>query len=144
MEISPMQKILIIENDNKLRAKIKEILQSRLPSADIIEATDADTTFSALANDTPGLILMDIQLGGYNGLKLTEKIKLRYPQITIIINSNYDSIEYRVAAHQLGADYFFSKKDHSLNDIAFLIAEVSSRNAIVADHKYDQKNLYAQ
>jgi DNA-binding NarL/FixJ family response regulator len=138
-----MHKILVIENDSELRAKIKEILHSRLPSMHIIDATNANTTFSVLSNDPPDLILMDIQLGGYNGLKLTEEIKLQYPHITIIINSYYDSIEYRVAAHQLGADYFFSKKEHSLNDIMFLITEVSSCNAISPDNVQNPKNLHA-
>ncbi|MGD2270968.1 MAG: response regulator [Desulfobacterales bacterium] len=138
-----MHKILIIENDSELRDKIKEILHSRLPSMHVIDATNANATLSVLSNDTPDLILMDIQLGGYNGLKLTEEIKLQYPQITIIINSYYDSIEYRVAAHQLGADYFFSKKEHSLNDIVFLITEVFSCNAISPDTMQDPKNLYA-
>lgn len=138
-----MHKILIIENDDDLRAKIKEILLSRLPSMNVIEATNTSTTLAVLWNDTPDVIIMDIQLGGYSGLKLIEEIKLQYPHITIIINSNYDSIEYRVAAHQLGADYFFSKKEHSLNDIVFLITEVSSCSTISPEDMHDHKKLYA-
>jgi YesN/AraC family two-component response regulator len=90
---------------------------SKLPSLKISEATDGKETMMILSGETPDLILMDISLPGENGIILTGKIKKKYPDICIAINTNYDSFEYRDAAIEVGADYFLSKKSNSINDL---------------------------
>jgi len=57
----------------------------------------------------PEAIFMDVRLPGESGLELTRKIKAQYPDIIVVIITNYDLPEYREAAYESRADHFVSK-----------------------------------
>ena len=71
----------------------------------------------------PDIVFMDIQLPGENGLELTKKIKMIYPDVTVIILTGYDLPEYRQAARQSEADHFVSK-DSQPSDILDLVESI--------------------
>ena len=112
--------ILIVEDNISLRKMIKDILDAELDFATIMEASNAKETFIKISKDLPDIIIMDLKLKKENGLKLTQLIKEKHPQIIIAINTNYDSLEYRKAAQQKGADAFLSKKTNNVGDIIAL------------------------
>jgi len=100
---------LIVDDNSMLRETTRLFLESKFPGLCVHEAEDGTEAFQQTHKHKPDLILMDIGLPGENGLRLTRKIKKLYPQITIIIFTNYDLSEYRKAAFECGADFFFSK-----------------------------------
>jgi DNA-binding NarL/FixJ family response regulator len=99
---------------------MKDILVEDLHFANIVEASNVKETFMEISKNLPDIIIMDLKLEKENGLKLTQLIKEKHPQILIAINTNYDSLEYRKAAQQKGADVFFSKKTNNVGDIIAL------------------------
>lgn len=123
-----MFRILIIEYNIRLRKRIKKILMSKLPFLSVAEASDEIETFLEIEKKGPDLIIMDIRLAGESGLGLTKKIKLRYPFIPIAINTNNDSLEYKNAAAQVGADYFLSKKSNTINELVSLVEYIFFKN----------------
>jgi len=112
--------ILIVEDNVGLRKMMKDILVAELHFATIAEASNVKETFIEISKNLPDIIIMDLKLEKENGLKLTKLIKEKHPQIIIAINSNYDSLEYRKAAQQKGADVFLSKKTNNVGDIIAL------------------------
>ncbi len=66
-------KILVIE-DNRLNLKlVKELL--RLGKFEVLEASDAESGIDLAKAHNPALILMDVQLPGFNGLEATALLK---------------------------------------------------------------------
>jgi len=104
-----MKRILIVEDNAYFLQFLKETLHSRVPSVEILEATNGEETFQKITAAHPDAILMDLRLPGENGLELTRKIKARYPDIIVVILTNYDLPEYQEAAYQCGANHFLSK-----------------------------------
>ncbi len=102
-------KILIVEDNDSFRQVLKENLHSRFPSIEIFEAADGGKVLQIVEAESPNLVFMDIQLPGENGLSLTQKIKARYPQISVVIITTYDIPEYREAAFRYGANRFLPK-----------------------------------
>jgi len=92
-----------------LRETTRSILESRFPRLRVFEAGNGQEAIAQIHSHVPDLVLMDIRLPGANGLKLTRKIKDLYPQVLIIIFTDYDLPEYREAAFENGADFFLSK-----------------------------------
>jgi DNA-binding NarL/FixJ family response regulator len=91
---------------------------------EVEEASDGKGVMKIVKEKNFDIIFMDIQLPHENGLNLTKKIKSIYPGITIIIITEYDSSEYRKAASQADADFFFSKTDLKTNEIINVIESI--------------------
>ncbi len=62
---------------------------------DIILSRGAEEALLQVETFRPILIFMDIRLLGENGLELTKKIKVRYPNTIVIMLTGYDLPEYR-------------------------------------------------
>jgi len=104
-----MLKTLIVEDNERFRQLLKELLVSRFPSISVEEAEDGEDGLRKVDTLAPDLIFMDIKLPGENGLAVTKKVKTKYPGIIVVILTYFDSPEHRQAADQCGADYFLPK-----------------------------------
>jgi DNA-binding NarL/FixJ family response regulator len=93
---------------------------------EIIEAESGEEAIQQVGAHPPDLIFMDIKLPGENGLELTGKIKAKYPGVTVIILTSYDSPEYREAAAQAKADHFLSKGSSSKEAILALVESIQA------------------
>jgi DNA-binding NarL/FixJ family response regulator len=102
-------KILIVDDNPILRETVRSVLESKHQALRIDEAGNAKEAYARIRDQLPDLILMDIGLPDANGLQLTRRIKDLYPQIFVVIFTNYDQPEYRKAACENGADFFLSK-----------------------------------
>jgi len=116
-------RVLIVEDSTLFRQLFKEALNNRFPSVEIYEAIDGEEALQKVDTVRPNLIFMDIRLPGENGLQVTQKIKSRYPNITVIILTGYDLPEYRQAS-SLYADYFFSKDSLTTKDVFTLLESI--------------------
>ncbi len=108
-ERTRMKRVLIVEDNAFFRQFLKETMSLRFPSIDIFEAGNGEEAMEKIKNLSPEAILMDLRLPGENGLDLTRKIKAEYPDIVVVILTNYDLPEYRQASYQAGANHFVSK-----------------------------------
>jgi DNA-binding NarL/FixJ family response regulator len=104
-----MERILIVDDNAFFLQFLKETLHSRFPSIDILEAANGEEALQKIKTLPPDAIFMDLRLPGENGLELTKKIKAQYPDIIVVILSNYDLPEYREAAYQCRANHFLPK-----------------------------------
>jgi DNA-binding NarL/FixJ family response regulator len=125
-----MRRILIVEDNAFFLQFLKEAMHLRFPSIDILEAANGEEAMQKIKTLSPEAIFMDVRLPGENGLELTKKIKAQYPDIVVVILTNYDLPEYREAAYRSRADHFLSK-DSFLNMI----------NSILANQDIEKDNL---
>ena len=121
-----MHKALIVEDNSPFRAMLKEILFSRFPMMSIEEEPDGSELLPRIDVFHPDIVFMDIRLPGENGLKLTKKIKTNYPDIIVVLLTNYDLPEYRQAAIQSKADYFIPK-DSATQDFLALVESILAK-----------------
>ena len=104
-----MKHILIVEDNAFFLQFLKETLHSRFPSTEILGASNGEEALQKIKIFPPDAIFMDLRLPGENGLELTKRIKAQYPDVIVVILTNYDLPEYREAAYQCRADHFVSK-----------------------------------
>ena len=104
-----MERILIVEDNAFFLQFLKETLRPRFPSTEIIGASNGEEALQKIKTLPPDAIFMDLRLPGENGLELTKRIKVQYPEVIVVILTNYDLPEYREAAYQCRADHFVSK-----------------------------------
>lgn len=119
-----MNRVLVAEDSPIFRTLLRETLQSRFPTMEIFEAADGEEAMRQIVAHPPDLIFMDIKLPGENGLDLTARIKAKYPHVTIIVLTSYDTPEYREAAVKAKADHFLAKGSSSREGILTLVESV--------------------
>ena len=112
-----MFKTLLVEDNVAYRSALKSALLKRYADLETREASDEAGTLNSLDFYFPDLVIMDISLKrAVSGLDLTKVIKVKAPEILVVILSQHDGPEYRYAAQQNGADHFLSKSE-SLDSI---------------------------
>jgi len=119
-----VNRILVVEDSTIFRTLLKETLQSRFPSTEIVEAANGGEAMQQINARLPDLIFMDIKLPGENGLDITAKIKAKYPHMTVIVLTSYDTPEYREAAVKAKADHFLAKGSSSREGILSLVESI--------------------
>jgi len=129
-----MCKALIVEDNSTFRKMLKEILNTRFPTMEIAGEPDGSELFTKLDAFHPDIVFIDIRLPGENGLELTQKIKMNYPDITVVILTSYDLPEYRQAALQSKANYFITKDSPTQSFLALV-------ESLCPGQKHDGNNL---
>ena len=79
-----MLKTLIVEDNERFRQLLKELLVSRFPSISVEEAEDGEEGLRKVDAFVPHLVFMDIKLPGENGFVVTQKVKTKYPGIVVV------------------------------------------------------------
>ncbi len=100
--------ILIVDDNEELRAYIKEVLE---PHYHIIEAANGEEGIIKAKNESPALILSDVMMPVMNGIDFCIHIKsdIATSHIPFILLTAKDALESRLQGVESGADYYFSK-----------------------------------
>lgn len=104
-----MIKILLVDDNPGFLKRVKDFLATFEGIEVIGEASDGEGAISKTLELKPDLVLMDVRMGGMNGLNATQRLKDEIPEVAIIILSKYDLHEYREAARIRGADEYVVK-----------------------------------
>ncbi len=117
-----MAKILIIEDDNKIRAILKEILEEK--EHEVQEAPDGLEGYKKLEQGNYDLCICDIKMPKMDGLEVLEKAKEAGIGSNFIIISAHGTIDVAVEAVKKGA-FDFLQKPFDLGRL-----EITLRNAL--------------
>lgn len=100
-------KIFICEDEHLELDFLKQTIEQHLGNnAEIMTADNGDSALNALMDFLPDLVLMDIHLGNWNGLDLSDRILEEHPNAKIIIITAYDQFNYAQKAIKTGVvDY---------------------------------------
>ncbi|ASV75785.1 Response regulator of zinc sigma-54-dependent two-component system [Thermogutta terrifontis] len=102
--------ILIVDDDEAHRKLFAEVVHSL--GLRVAEAGSADEAWHRIADEHPGLILLDVRLPGKSGLEILPDLKKKYPDIPIILITAYGDVREAVEAMKIGAvDYLLKPVD---------------------------------
>lgn len=99
--------ILVVEDDTALREALLDTLD--LSGYAATGARSAEQALAALAGTRPGLVLTDVQMPGMDGHALLRLLKMRHPEIPVILMTAYGQIERAVQAMREGAADYLAK-----------------------------------
>lgn len=106
-----MIKVILVEDNFFLQKALEEKLSN---FSDIVIKDTAQNGEEAIAilekNHVVDLILMDIEMPVMNGIKATEIIKSKYPQIKIVMITVFDNDDNVFNAIKAGADGYLLKE----------------------------------
>ncbi|WP_281336254.1 response regulator [Flavobacterium eburneipallidum] len=101
-------KILVVEDDAKLRAFIKNILES---DYHVLEADNGEMGFQLTIEESPDFIISDIMMPKLNGIDLLKKIRknIETSHVPVILLTAKTNIESKLEGLTYGADDYITK-----------------------------------
>ncbi len=99
--------ILIIDDEKIIRDAVTQIVEDQGHYAE--SASDSATAFDLLKDTAYDLALLDVNLGGENGLELLPEIQKKYPALPVVVFTAAASVKVAVEAMRLGALDFLEK-----------------------------------
>lgn len=98
---------LIVDDDPTLAGMLERVLQRRGFST--LSASNAAQALQLTSSTLFERAIVDLKLGSDSGLQLIRELKLRQPQMAIIMLTGYSSISTAVEAVKLGAVNYLCK-----------------------------------
>lgn len=114
-----MQKILIVEDDEKLRNELKIFLEKNGYKVEVLETFK--NTLQDILNINPDLVLLDINLPNSDGEYICKEIR-KTSSMPIIIVTSRDSEIDELLSINYGADHYITKP----YNIQILLAKIAS------------------
>ncbi len=115
------KRILVVDDDSYVRGATEEILIRR--GYDVDTAAAASGALQKLEEAEYDLMLSDIKMPGMNGLELLEKVKTKWPELTVILMTAYSSVEDAVRAMKDGAYDYIQKGSESTTEETEIVVE---------------------
>ena len=106
---SPLLRVLIADDDSGVASAIQSLLQENPGFKVVGIAASAKVALECIQADCPDLILLDWELPGCEGADLVPEIRLRRPDVSVIVLHSRPLM--KKAALAAGADDFVSKGD---------------------------------
>ncbi len=119
--------ILVIDDDEAIREAAVQLIEDADHYAE--GAEDGTLAMEALKLTNFDAILLDLYLRDENGLELLEKIRTKYPRISVVMITGMGSIPDAVKATQLGA-LDFLEKPFSREQFALILQRVKRHRAL--------------
>lgn len=106
--MKPM-KLMIVDDNAGCRELIRDVIGGF--ADEIIECEDGTEAANECARFRPDLVTMDLNMPLTGGLEATRRVLAQHPAARVIVVSQYDGPEFRLAASNAGACHFYSKSN---------------------------------
>ncbi len=133
-----MSKILIIEDDTKIRAILKEILEEK--DHEVEEAADGLEGFRKLEQGNFDLCICDIKMPKMDGLEVLEKVKVAGITTNFVVISAHGTIDVAVQAVKKGA-FDFLQKPFDLGRLEITLRNALDKTTLVKETKNLRKKI---
>ncbi|MDP3909912.1 MAG: response regulator transcription factor [Gemmatimonadales bacterium] len=99
--------VLVVENNAAMRALIRSLVE---PIGRVVQECDTgERAIELYARLHPDWVLMDIEMGGMDGIAATRAIRRSDPHARVVIITEHGEERYRRAAREAGASGFLLK-----------------------------------
>jgi two-component system, NarL family, invasion response regulator UvrY len=102
-------RVLISDDHELIREGLKRILLDGGLVSRIGEAADAAETMAAVRRERWSIVILDINLGGRNGVEVLKEIKAEFPQLRVLMLSSYPEEQFALRVIRAGAAGYLNK-----------------------------------
>ncbi|MGX8795049.1 response regulator transcription factor [Fusibacter sp. JL298sf-3] len=105
-----MYTVLIVDDEPLVRRGIKTLVDFEALKIDrVLEAADGVQALALFEKEAPDIVLADINMPKMDGLRFSERIKSKSPQVKIALITGYDYFDYALTAIKIGIDDYVLK-----------------------------------
>lgn len=133
-----LTRILIVEDDEKMRQALNEIMVREGYMVDAVDSGEAALTKAGGVNYD--LVITDLKLPGIDGMDVLRAIRESRPETCVIIITAYATVDTAVEAMREGAEDYISKP-FNLDEIRIVVRRVLEKKTLVEDNRLLRNQL---
>ena len=104
-----MIRIVIADDHELIREGVKKIVRSHPDVRIVGEASDLAGMLALVEQHAPDVVVLDLNLPGYDGLDGLAELRRHYPQQRVVLLSMYGEEKYALSALRAGAGGYVTK-----------------------------------
>lgn len=108
---SKKSKVFVVDDHPIVRQGLALLINRESDLIVCGEAEDAHNAVQAVATTKPDILVVDISLNGPDGLDLLKDVRMRYPDLPVLILSMHDESIYAERALRAGAQGYIMKQE---------------------------------
>jgi len=135
-------KILVVDDEHLIRWSLEQSLRKQ--GYEVLMAASGEEALKLIQDDSPDLVLLDIQLPGMDGLEVLSRAKELDEELIVIMVTALGVLETAVKAMRMGA-YDYINKPFNLDELSIIVRkalETSSLRKEVAQLRSTQSKKY--
>jgi DNA-binding NarL/FixJ family response regulator len=106
----PQVRVLLVDDDDLMRAGLKAVLSSDAALEVVAEASDGRAAVAAARAHLPDVVLMDVRMPDLDGIAATREVVAVSPEIKVAILTTFEQDDYIFGALNAGASGFLLKR----------------------------------
>src|ERR1700758_5552769 len=103
--------ILLVDDHPIFRYGLEAFLKKYQPEFVCSHADNVGAALESLRDSPPDIAIVDVSLGGANGIELVTQMKAETPHLAVIVFSMHDEPQYVLRAFKAGAQAYVIKTD---------------------------------
>ena len=115
--------ILLVEDSEPVRERVRSLIEEVGPVQILGEANSVVDALAQFKELKPDAVILDLYLKDGNSFGVVTEVKRSNPACTVIILTNFATVETKEHCLGLGADYFF-QKNQEFERVPELLAEL--------------------
>ena len=119
-----MKRILIVDDNDTLRQRIRKALERR--GIDVFESTDGDDAVQLALIEQPDAVLLDYSMPGITGLEAASLIHKKLPSTPIVLLTLYAEIISPELAKAVGIVAIVSKFENLKDLVAVVLGSINA------------------
>jgi YesN/AraC family two-component response regulator len=134
-------KVLIADDEYWTREKLRNMIDWKQYDIDFLEpAVDGEDVLRKIKENTPDILITDINMPFTNGVELIKILKEEYPDIVVFVISGYDNFDYVRTTLLAGAINYLLKPVTKID----LVNALSKALEIISNKKQTEKKQEEQ
>ena len=133
--------LLVVDDEKNTREGLRKFLEGR--DFDVSTAEGGEEALRQIEKEKPDIVLADLRMPEMDGMILLEKIKAKYPEISVIVLTAYGTVDNAVKAMKKGAFYYLTKPVN-LEELEFLIKKALTQQSLREENRELRQELFRE
>ena len=138
--MSQAKTVLVVDDDNTARYGMRRALEGRYK---VLEAESAAAARPLMLAGNPGLLLLDIEMPGENGLDFLREVKGQENSLAVIMITAYGSEKLAVEAMKSGA-YDYLPKPFEIDELRLVVEKVFEHLDLEEENRRLRRQLVSE
>lgn len=102
-------KVFIVDDSKVVAERLTDLLSEVVGVEVVGRAENVPEAIQSIQKTSPDALILDLQMPGGSGLDVLRSVRPRYPNLYVLICTNYPYPQLREQCLSAGADYFLDK-----------------------------------